>query len=199
MKVALDLRPRSLIEQGKKRINFAGLLMTLLLLSFLLIGGATLGRSFLLFRSLQEGVAFLEETLLVQRAQNARLAGELARLAEEEAMYVSALKLLQDELPALEFLQAMEGALPLGVWVKTASMLPGKVSLQGSAFKEDDVVEFGKGLLDSPLVAAVDFPVTSRVVKDGQSLVDFSLACSIRDFASTIPPAEPVPSTGEAD
>ena len=54
MKVALDLRPRSLIEQGKKRINFAGLLMTLLLLSFLLIGGATLGRSFWLFRSLQE-------------------------------------------------------------------------------------------------------------------------------------------------
>ena len=197
MKVLLDLRPRALIESQKKRFNFARLFMTLFLLSFMLVGGTTLFWAFWNFRSLKDRVSFLEDTLMIQRAQNARLANEIRRLSEEEAVYVSALKLLQDELPALEFLQGMEASLPPGVWIRSVSLVPGKASFQGSAYKEDDVVEFGKGLLDAPVVAAVDFPVTTRVVREGQSLVDFTLACSLRDFAATIPPA-PLPEK-EAD
>ena len=198
MKVSLDLRPRALVESQKKRLNVSRLFMTLFLLSFLLIGGSTLFWAFWNYRSLVDRVAFLEDTLSIQRAQNARLANELRRLGEEEAVYVAALKLLQDELPALEFLQAMETSLPPGVWVRTLSIVPGKVSLHGSAYKEDDVVEFGKGLLDAPVVAAVDFPVTTRVVRDGQSLVDYTLACSLRNFAATIPPAVPVEKEAES-
>ena len=189
MKVLLDLRPRALIESQKKRVNFARLLMTLFLLSFFLVGGSTLFWAFWNFSSLQDRVSFLEDTLSIQRAQNARLANELTRLSEEEAVYVSALRLLQDELPALEFLKALEISLPRGVWVRSVSVIPGKASLQGSAYQENDVVEFGKNLLDEQVVATVDFPVTTRTVRDGQSLVDFTFACSLRDFASTLPPA----------
>jgi len=198
MKVLLDLRPRALVESQKKRLNVSRLVMTLLFLTFFLIGGSTIVRAFWNYLSLVDRVAFLEDTLAIKSKQNERLANELSRLAEEEAVYVSALKLLQDELPALEFLQAMETSLPPGVWVRTLSIVPGKVSLQGSAYKEDDVVEFGKGLLDAPVVAAVDFPVTTRVVRDGQSLVDYTLACSLRNFAATIPPAVPVEKEAES-
>ena len=186
MKVLLDLRPRALVEAQKKRVNVARLFVTLFFFSFMLVGGATLGWAFWNHRALIDRVSFLEDSLSIQIAQNARLSNELKRLSDEEAVYVSALKLLQDELPALEFLQAMESSLPPGVWVTSVTVAPGKVSLQGGAYKEDDVVEFGKGLLDAPVIAAVDFPVTTRGVRDGQSLVDYSLACSLRDFASTI-------------
>lgn len=186
MKVVLDLRPRALVALQKKRFNLARLLMTLFLLSFLFVGGATLFLAFWNYRSLKDRVASLEESLVFQRAQNARLGNELRRLTEEEAVYVSALKLLQDELPALEFMKALEASLPGGVWMRSVTLVPGKATLLGSAYVENDVVEFGKGLLDSSVVATVDFPVTTRVVRDGQSLVDFTLACSLRDFSSTI-------------
>ncbi|NCC58757.1 MAG: hypothetical protein EOM17_14190 [Synergistales bacterium] len=189
MKVSLDLRPRALVESQKKRLNVARLFMTLFLLSFMLLGISTLLWGFWNYISLRDRVAFLEDTLSIQRAQNARLANELKRLSDEEKVFVSALKLLQDELPALEFLKGMESSLPRGVWIRNFSLVPGKISIQGSSYNEDDVVEFGKGLLDTPVVAAVDFPVTTRVVRDGQSLVDFSLVCSLRDFVATIPVA----------
>ncbi|MFA7622102.1 MAG: PilN domain-containing protein [Aminobacteriaceae bacterium] len=193
MKVSLDLRPRAVVAAQKKQLNVARLFLVLFLVTFFLIGTATLVRAGFLFRSLKSSVRDIRNELQTQETSELRLNNELKRLAEEEALYVSALKILRDELPGLEFLQSLENSLPLGVWIQNISVLPGRATLQGRAYKEDDVVEFGKGLLDEPVVAAVDFPVTSRVAKDGQSLVDFSLACSLRDFEASNPvPATPV-------
>ncbi len=200
MKVSLDLRPRAVVAEQKKQLNPGRLFVVLFMLSFFIVGTAVLVRGGLLYRALNSSVAHLEDTLAVQRAQNVRLGNELKRLSEEEALHVSALKLLQDELPALEFLQALESSLPLGVWIQNVSMLPGRATLQGRAYKEDDVVEFGKGLLDAAVVVAVDFPVTSRVTKDGQSLVDFSLACSLNNFeTANLRPMHTVEEVGRSD
>jgi Tfp pilus assembly protein PilN len=191
MKIALDLRPRSLVEsQRKKRsFSFARFFLVLFFLAFLFVGGTTLFLSFMNYRSLDARIAGLEEELALKRAQSARLANELKRLAGIEATHVSALKMLQEEVPALEFLQAMEGALPLGVWMRSVSVVPGRATLQGTAFHENDVVEFAKGLLDVDVVATVDFPTTTRVQRENQSLVDFSLSCRLRDFAAAVAPA----------
>ncbi|NCC59094.1 MAG: hypothetical protein EOM17_15980, partial [Synergistales bacterium] len=88
MKVSLDLRPRALVAAQKKRLNVARLFMTLFLLSFMLLGFSTLLWGFWNYTSLQRRVAFLEDTLSIQRAQNARLANELKRLSDEEKVFV---------------------------------------------------------------------------------------------------------------
>ena len=168
MRVSLDLRPREVVAAQKKQLNVGRLLIVLFMVTFFLIGSVTIARTGHLFRSLKSSVTFLEDSLAVLRAQNARLANELVRLSEEEAIYVSALKLLQDELPALELIQALESSLPLGVWIQNISILPGRATLQGKAYKEDDVVEFGKGLLEATVGKAGDFPVTSRATTGGQ-------------------------------
>ncbi|MDD3917445.1 MAG: PilN domain-containing protein [Synergistaceae bacterium] len=184
MKVALDLRPRALIESQKRRIDLPRILLLVSCALFLASGAISLGLSFVSYRSLLTDVARLEGSLELQTIQNARMANELQRLVQVEKLYTDALKLLQEELPALEFMEALERTLPSGVWMRSVSISPGRVSLQGSAVNENDVVEFAKGLLDAPVVATVDFPVTTRVSREGRSLVDFTLSCRIRDFAS---------------
>ena len=184
MKVKLDLRPRSLVESRRKRVNAARVLLVSLFLAFVLGGGVTFGLAFLKVSGMGSQVAMLNNQVAIQQAQNLKMSNEIKRLAGVEAVYVSALKLLQEELPALEFLNSIETSLPMGVWISSVNVVPGKATIKGSAYVENDVVEFAKGLLDVGVVAAVDFPVTTRVEKNKESMVDFTLSCMLRDLAS---------------
>ncbi len=184
MKVKLDLRPRYLLESSRKKLNAARVLLLSLFLAFLLVGGTTLGLSFMKVRSMQSEAAMVSDQVSIQKTQNKKMALEITRLSDIEKVYDSALKLLDDELPALEFVNAVETSLPLGVWLESITILPGKATLKGKSWVESDVVEFAKGLLDSGVVATVDFPVTTRIEKDKESMVDFTLSCLLRDIAA---------------
>lgn len=184
MKVKLDLRPRYLVEASRKKLNAARVLLVSLMLAFFLVGGTTLGLSFMKVRSMNSEVSMLSDQVAMQKAQNRKMANEIKRLSDVEAVYTSALKLLEDEIPALEFVNAVETALPLGVWLESMTILPGKATLKGKSWVESDVVEFAKGLLDSGVVATVDFPVTTRIEKDNESMVEFTLSCLLRNIAT---------------
>ena len=183
MKVKLDLRPRSLVESRRRKVNAARVLLVALFLAFVLVGGVTFGLSYLKVRGMGAQVAMLNDQVAIQQAQNLKMSNEIKRLAGVEAVYVSALKLLQEELPALEFLNSIETSLPMGVWISSVTVTPGKANIKGNAYVENDVVEFAKGLLEAGVVSAVDFPVTTRVVKNQESMVDFTLSCMLRDLA----------------
>jgi hypothetical protein len=43
-------------------------------------------------------------------------------------------------------------------------------------------VEFARRLLASPVVLNVDLPVTRKIVKDREGIVEFNLNCSLKDF-----------------
>jgi hypothetical protein len=58
----------------------------------------------------------------------------------------------------------------------------GKVSMTGNAFTENDVVDLGRSLMEADVVAAVGFPVTSRVTREGESVIRFSLDVQIKDL-----------------
>ena len=184
MKVKLDLRPRSMVEARKKKVNAARVLMVTFFLAFVLVGGVTLGMAFMKAKSMNAEIAMLSDQVAMQQAQNLKMTNEIKRLAGVEAIYVSALNLLHEELPALEFLNSIETSLPLGVWISSVSITPGKAVIKGNSYVEHDVVEFAKGLLDAGVAATVDFPVTTRVTKDNESMEDFTLSCILRDLAA---------------
>ncbi|NLK19823.1 MAG: PilN domain-containing protein [Synergistaceae bacterium] len=184
MKVKLDLRPRSMVEARKKKVNAARVLMVTFFLAFVLVGGVTLGMAFMKVKGMNAEIAMLSDQVALQQAQNLKMTNEIKRLAGVEAIYVSALNLLHEELPALEFLNSIETSLPLGVWISSVSITPGKAVIKGNSYVEHDVVEFAKGLLDAGVAATVDFPVTTRVTKDNESMVDFTLSCILRDLAA---------------
>lgn len=184
MKVRLDLRPPYLVEAGKKKVNAVRVFLVALFLAFALVGGVTLGLAFLKVSNMNSEVAMLSDQVAIKQAQNLKMANEIKRLSEVEGVYKAALGLLQEELPALEFLNSIETSLPLGVWITSLSITPGKATIKGNAYVETDVVEFAKGLLERGVALAVDFPVTSRSAKERESLVDFTLSCTLRDLAA---------------
>jgi cell division protein FtsL len=124
MKVKLDLRPRSMVEARKKKVNAARVLMVTFFLAFVLVGGVTLGMAFMKAKSMNAEIAMLSDQVAMQQAQNLKMTNEIKRLAGVEAIYVSALNLLHEELPALEFLNSIETSLPLGVWISSVSITP---------------------------------------------------------------------------
>ena len=139
MKVKLDLRPRSLVESRRRKVNAARVLLVALFLAFVLVGGVTFGLSYLKVRGMGAQVAMLNDQVAIQQAQNLKMSNEIKRLAGVEAVYVSALKLLQEELPALEFLNSIETSLPMGVWISSVTVTPGKANIKGNAYVENDV------------------------------------------------------------
>lgn len=184
MKVKLDLRPRALVAARKKKVNAARVLMVALFLAFVLVGGVTFAMALMKVKGMNAEIAMLNDQVAIQQAQNLKMSNEIKRLAGVEAVYVSALNLLQEELPALEFLNSIETSLPLGVWISSVSISPGKAIIKGNSYVEHDVVEFAKGLLDAGVAERVDFPVTTRITKESESLVDFTLSCVLKDLAA---------------
>lgn len=182
MKIKLDLRPQSYAESVSRGVDLAKIVATVLVLSFLVVSLTSFGYGFFLSKDLKKQRLALQNRIEALQVQNIKLGKELKRLKEKEADYQSALSLIEKELPSIEFLASLEKALPASVWLEKISISKGKVDLSGKAFTENDVVSFGKALLDAPVVKAVGFPVTNRVEQDGQSVVTFSLSAFLGEF-----------------
>jgi len=182
MKVKLDLRPAYYKEIAEKKVDWARIVASVLVLSFLLVSGFTFGYGLVVSRSLKRERISLQNRIERLQMQNVSLGRELDRLKAVEEDYRSALGILQQELPSLEFLAVLENALPRTVWLETASVQKGRVAMSGSAFTENDVVDFGRSLMEAPVVRAVGFPVTSRVTREGESVIRFNLDVGIKDI-----------------
>ena len=179
MKIKIDLRPRELVERKKNGVNFALIIVTVIFLSFVAVSGTTFVYGYVTSRSLQAEVSRLNDDIAMLTAQNRRLSNEIARLSLQEKMYGNALALLREELPTLEFLEAVEKALPKGVWISSAAQKQGSAELKGFSYNENDIVVFARGLIDTGVVPNVAFPVTKRTKLNGTAVVDFSLSCSV--------------------
>jgi Tfp pilus assembly protein PilN len=182
MKVKLDLRPAYYKEIAEKKVDWARIVASVLVLSFLLVSGFTFGYGLVVSRSLKSERISLQNRIERLQMQNVSLGKELDRLKAVEEDYRSALGILQQELPSLEFLAVLENALPRTVWLETALVQKGRVAMSGNAFTENDVVDFGRSLMEAPVVRAVGFPVTSRVTREGESLIRFDLDVGIKDI-----------------
>jgi len=182
MKVKLDLRPAYYKEIAEKKVDWARIVASVLVLSFLLVSGFTFGYGLVVSRSLKSERISLQNRIERLQMQNVSLGKELDRLKAVEEDYRSALGILQQELPSLEFLAVLENALPRTVWLETALVQKGRVAMSGNAFTENDVVDFGRSLMEAPVVRAVGFPVTSRVTREGESVIRFNLDVGIKDI-----------------
>jgi len=181
MIVKIDLRPE---KAPRKKVNLGGvgrIFALLVVLMFIAVSAVTMTFAGLKYQYMKSSINTIQNDIERLQVQDIRLGEELERLQAEENNYSEALKLLEEELPTLEFLTLLENAQPEGVWLETIQVKPGTVSLKGKAWEENDVVIFAKALLDNRLVYDVGFPETSRgrPGPDGMSIVDFRFNCLI--------------------
>jgi len=178
MTIKLDLRPVSLKRESRKAVNATRLVAAILLVAFCLVSlGSILYGSILALR-LKEEKASLRMSIDELTTQDVRLTGELKRLQNESAQYTENLALVRADLPALEFLNALQGALPSATRMDSVEVTAGSAKIVGVASSEGEVVAFARKLGEASLVSSVSFPVTS---KQG-NLIRFELTCSLLDM-----------------
>ena len=178
MTIKLDLRPASLKRESRKAVNATRLAAAVLLVAFCLVSAVCILYGSILAFRLKEEKASLQLSIEELTAQDVRLTGELKRLQNEAARFTENLALVKAELPALEFLNAVQGALPAASRMDTVEVSAGSAKIVGVAASEGEVVAFARKLGEAPLVSSVSFPVTS---KQG-NLIRFELTCSLLDM-----------------
>jgi Tfp pilus assembly protein PilN len=181
-----DLRPQEYRQQEKTKKGSDPLRILFLLLVVLFVGTSllSLGYSWLRLREHQELLQARQESLRVLERQARALKTELGRLQEEEKDYQAILGLLKGELPSLEVLAALEGSLPPRVWLTSLSIAKNAVSMQGEAFSEADVVEFGNNLGEASIIRSVVVPKVSRSRAGTSKTVSFVLDCTLHDITA---------------
>ncbi|MDR3332080.1 MAG: hypothetical protein LBT08_05575 [Synergistaceae bacterium] len=125
----------------------------------------------------------------------ARLAESIEQMRAMKDATKLYLAFSREELPTVEFMAALEGAVTPGLKVATLDIRPGNVAMTGSALTEQDVIEFGGKLGGMKnIVAGVNAPVTTRGAIGETSISNYSISCTIKsisDIANAY--SEPLP------
>ncbi len=202
MQVLFDLRPPHLVQSQETRVDPIRLLSVLFLVIFVLLSVFNIA-----YTTLQLGSV---------RSELARLRGEEARVSDNNNRLTSSIdsmRALRDrikaylaftrqELPAVEFMAALEGAVPRGLKIENLEIRPGSALMRGSALTDQDIIDFG-ATLDGMrnIVRKVDAPVTTRGTLGERMISNFSMTCSVRsisEIAGTYPQqAEPSDESGD--
>lgn len=191
MQVLFDLRPQHLVHEQETRVDPIRLLSVLLFVAFVLLSAFNIGYITLQLNAVRSELSAL-------RGEEARVGDNNARLTES----IKSMRVMRDrikaylaftsqELPTVEFMAALEGAVPRGLKINNLEIRPGNVLMRGSALTDQDIIDFGAKLDGMRgIVRKVDAPVTTKGTLGSMIVSDFSMTCNIRsisDIAASYP------------
>ncbi|MDR1651035.1 MAG: hypothetical protein LBR87_04545 [Synergistaceae bacterium] len=203
MQVLFDLRPPHLVALQSQRVDIARVLSLLLFLLFIISSIYNIGFTALnYFRVRTELTAATGEQMSV-RDQLAGIVANVKRMQALKTRVVAYLEFTREELPAVEFMRALEDAVPQGLKISSLEVRPGSVLMIGSAVTDAEIISFA-AKMDAMkyIVTKVDSPVTTKSVLGSRPVSDFQVSCSIRkmlDIAADDPSqqtASPIPAEG---
>ncbi len=183
MTIKFNLLPEEYrVAEKKDGLKTSFLVFIFIFILMSAVGLAVVGIGTIKILALKSELSSLTLNRDVMKIQSEKLAVELSRLKDQEAILLATTDLFKRDMPILEIFRQMELSLPGGVWLSSFSAESDAAQISGFSYNENDVVLFATGLIQSPVVKQVGFPNTRRVTKDGQSLVEFRLNCAIGQF-----------------
>lgn len=186
--IGYNLVPRS--SKGR-RFSFSAspsALFRALLVALLLALVAAYGYAFWLLRSINAATSRLKDEIPKIVASNKELEGKFEELVVISKSSQMAWDMVSGSYPIVRFLQMLEAGLPMGAWIDQLSFSDGKVTCEGYAFAEADVIDFFRSLSEAELVADVSAPVMrrERIPSTGEILVRFRLGCQLKRVADLV-------------
>ncbi|MDR1885331.1 MAG: hypothetical protein LBQ56_03590 [Synergistaceae bacterium] len=200
MKVLFDLRPAHLVQNQDQRVDPIRLLSALLFVIFCLLS---------IFN-----IAYTTMKLFDVRAELMSAKGDEIAVSENVTMLTASINTMREirdrariyleftrqELPVVEFMAALEGAITSGITITTMEIRPGNVMMKGSAVGDQDIIDFSSRLDGMKnIVTKVDAPVTTRGALGNRPIADYTVTCNIRsisDIAASMPDM-PIPGAVE--
>ncbi len=136
--------------------------------------------------SLRAARAALDESVIANNENLALMEKELARLTKESGAIEEKLDFILDDVPSLEFLYELEERMIDGVVVESLSMTRDRASLKGVAFADEEVLEFGDGLLKAASVNSVSLPVITSAQRSGMNFKAFSIEVKLNPLQNIL-------------
>jgi hypothetical protein len=114
-----------------------------------------------------------------------RLLQAINELRALKDMATSYIEFTRQELPTVEFLSALEGAIPNGLKVTDISIRQGNVMMRGASMTDQEIVEFSSRLDGiKNIVIKVDAPVTTKNTINNRIISNFTITCNIKSVAA---------------
>ncbi|MDR1979461.1 MAG: hypothetical protein LBQ42_12070 [Synergistaceae bacterium] len=180
MRVQFDLRPANLLEKERKRTSFnlTRVLAIILLLLFFTSSIAYIGVMTWNMLSMQADIEDKRNEVESMEGEKMALDAEIQRLRAQEAVYANTLKIMQDDLPTLEVLNAFEEHMDYGMGLNSlrfgnpvAGGTP--VAVDATAATEEQIIRLYDGLMSSGVFSAGAMSNSRRDDRTGR--VSFTL------------------------
>ncbi|MDR2528153.1 MAG: hypothetical protein LBD04_03920 [Synergistaceae bacterium] len=183
MRVQFDLRPATMLERERKKTTFNATR----LVAFILMIVFVVSNSFYLWVAFQNMMrlndAIEEKEYLVNDLESGKnaLEAEVGRLRRQEADYAATLKIMQDDLPTLEVLEALEKGLQTGMGLNTlrfnTTPQGATAMVDATAATDEQTVQFSSSLTGSGVFSAVTMP--SSKLDDRTKRVSFTMSLTL--------------------
>ena len=177
MKVQFDLRPAGMLEKERKQksFNLTRTVAILLMLAFFATSGGYIVMMTLQRFMLQETVDFKESQVSGLEVENNALRRQVNELQASERVFAETLKIMQEDLPTLEVLNALEVNMDdFGIGFNTLRFVAGNtVEVTGTVASDRQIIDFSERLRESGVFRDVFLPVTTRSEQTG--MISFTL------------------------
>lgn len=177
------------MRRRERRIDPPRLLILSLFVVFLLLSVYNIGHTVSRLRSARAEIACLkgEEARVVAMAT--RLGNTIASLKKAHDRTLDYLAFVRFDLPAVEFLAALEEAVAPGIKIAAVEMQPGSARMRGSALTEQDVRGFAARLEGMQyIVSKVEVPVVTKGAVGRRAVWNFAISCDIEQIAEITAP-----------
>jgi hypothetical protein len=121
-----------------------------------------------------------ESSVQTQSAQYASAITTMKALRDRVQVY---LQFTREELPAVEFMAALEGAISNGIKISHLEVRPGSVLMRGAALTDQEIIDFAAKLDGMKnIVTNVAAPVTAKSNLGSRQITDFTITCNVKDI-----------------
>lgn len=191
MKVLLDLRPDNLVQLQETKIDPIRLLSLALFAAFVVISLFNIGLSAVELSQTNAELARIESDRHHLTESGARIDASLKESRAYRDRIREFIAFTRQELPTVEFLSALEGAVPDGLKIAGLTLRAGGVQMNGFALTDQDIIDFGSKLGGMRhIVRRVDAPITTRGKIGGRMSADFTVTCSIKPMPEILASSE---------
>lgn len=181
MQILFDLRSAKLVQLQEKHVDPLRLLSMVLFGGFVVISLFNIAYTVINLRDVRSQLDSIkgEQTVLVD--QSARIDMEIGTLRLYKEKIKAYVAFSKEEMPSVEFLAALEGAVPSAVKLTKLEMKGPNVVIRGVALGDQDIVDFG-GKLDGMknIVTKVDAPVTAKATSGSRIILEFTMPCTVK-------------------
>ena len=191
MKVQFDLRPAGMLERERKQksFNLTRTVALLLMLTFFLTSGGYIVIMTLERFTLQEEVDFKEDTVAGLETEKIALNKQVSELKAREKVFADTLKIMNEDLPTLEVLNALEANMDdYGIGFNTLKFVIGRtnrnvkepdvVEVTGIVASDKQIIDFSDRLRESGVFNDVLLPVTT--LNENTGMISFTLRMPIK-------------------